>query len=113
MGKHSQAFNIFALGFIQSSEELHHRDLQIVASQIEESNVDWVCVIASDGEVYGCSRILIDNSQRAEICDIGCIHEGHPGLEAPMRGNGQDCVLDVRVRLGAAELLDVLHDHAD
>jgi len=113
VGKHSQTFNIFALGFIQSSEELHHRDLQIVASQIEESDVDGVGVVASDGEVYGCCGVFIDDSQSAEICDIGCIHEGHPGLEAPMRRNGQDRVLDVGIGLRAAELLDVLHDHAD
>lgn len=83
-----------------------------MASEIEESDIDWIGVIASDGEVDGGGRILIHYSEGTEIGNIGSIHKGHPGSETPMGRHSQDCILDIRIGLSTSELFDVLHDHA-
>lgn len=83
-----------------------------MASEIEESDIDWIGVIACDGEVNSGSRIFIYYSKGTEIGNICRVHEGHPGSEAPMSRNSQDCILDIRIGLGTPELFDILHDHA-
>lgn len=84
-----------------------------MASKIEESDIDGVGVIASDGEVNGGGRILIDYSKDTQIGNISSIDQGHPGLEAPMGRDSQDGILDIRIGLCTSKLLDILHDHAD
>lgn len=34
-----------------------------MASQVEEANVDSICVIACDGKVDSCSWILVEDSE--------------------------------------------------
>jgi hypothetical protein len=83
-----------------------------VTAEVEESDVDGVGVVAGDGEVDSCGRVLVHNAEGAEVCDVGGIDEGESGVEAPVGGDGKHCVLDVGIGLGTAELLDVSHDHA-
>lgn len=86
--------------------------MEVVASHVEEADVNGVGVISGDSEMHSCCWVLVDQSKNAEICQVGSVDKGKLGFEPPMSRYSENCVFDVWASLLRTVFFNIFENHA-